>query len=98
MLSSDEHAKFLRVWFHRSTPLLQDIYIAFGYFPPALSHFSLHRESKGDPFIDLYDDICHCSTLAEVILLVDFNARTGNLQVSLNDRAKDALCLHELEP
>jgi hypothetical protein len=98
MLSVDKYARFLWVQIHRKKPLLRDIYIAVCYFPPALSHFALHRESEEDPFSDLYADTFHYSTLGEVILPGNFNARTKNLKVSLHDKDKDVLCLQELEP
>jgi hypothetical protein len=100
MLSSDEHAKFLWVQFIEQPPPPPPSEIStlqFATSPPTSSHFALHREFEGDPFIDLYANISHYSTLGEVILLGDFNARTKNLQVSLHDRVEDILCLQELE-
>jgi hypothetical protein len=100
MLSSNEHAKFLWVWFHQNNPLLRNIYIAVCYFPPASSHFALHMESEETLSLTfmLISPKSQYSTIREVILLGDFNARTRNLQISLHDRTEDALCLQELEP
>jgi hypothetical protein len=98
MLSANEYAIFLWVEILCNNPLLRDIYIAVCYSPKALSHFSLNRESEGDPFSNLYVDTSHYSTLGVVILLGDFNARTRNLQISIHDRGKDTLCHQELEP
>ena len=95
MLASDEHARFMWVHIHQHSPLHQDIYIAVCYFPPASSHFAF-RESKGDLFLDLYVDISHYSTLREVILLRDFNARTKDLWVPYHDRIEAVLCLQEI--
>jgi hypothetical protein len=81
MVTSDEHARFLWVRVHQYSTILRDRYIAVCYFPPASSHFARHSESDGDPFLDLYTDISHYSTLGEVIVLGDFNARTRDIQV-----------------
>jgi hypothetical protein len=84
--------------FIATTPSSEIYTLQFATSPKASSHFALHRESEGDPFSDLYVDTSHYSTLGEVILLGDFNARTRNLQISLHDRGTDTLCLQELEP
>ena len=51
----------------------------------------------GGPFLDLYPNISHYSSLGDVILLGDFNARTGCHQVSIHDIIEDELRFHELD-
>ena len=65
--------------------------------PSNLIVFALQREYEGDPFLDLYIDVSHLSTLQEIILLGDFDAHTKCLQVPFHDKYEDVLCLRELQ-
>ena len=68
MVSLDEFSHFMWVWIHGLSPLPRDIYIAVCYFPPALSHFAIHSDPVGDPYLDLYVGIIQYSLAGEVIL------------------------------
>jgi hypothetical protein len=98
MMFADEHARFLWVRIRRNNPSFVIFTLQFANSPQLCRTLHFIGSLRGTPFSDLYVDTSHYSTLGEVILLGNFNARTKNLQVSLCDRDNDALCLQELEP
>ena len=49
------------------------------------------------PFLDLYSDIVEFSRRREVLLVGDFNARTGAHQTSLLDFHSDPVLLPEMD-
>jgi hypothetical protein len=88
LVATDEFSRFMWVRVRARVTPPRDIYIAVCYFPPASSSFAIHNDFNGDPFIDLYTGITQYSVVGEVILLVDFNARTRDLQTPLHDRQR----------
>lgn len=68
------------------------IHIAVCYFPPSTSQFTQRRS----PYTALYSDIMEFSSQGEILLLGDFNARTGSEQAPLLDLT-DAILLREIE-
>jgi hypothetical protein len=55
---TDEFVGFMWIRIRGFAPLPRDIYIAICYFPPTSSNFAIHRDSIGDPYLNLYADIC----------------------------------------
>ena len=73
-----------RIWIklkkaHASTAAIRDIYICAIYIPPLDS--SSHLTSD-PPWPELQDEIAHFHTLGDVVLIGDFNARTGDFQTN----------------
>ena len=64
---------------HASTAAIRDIYICAIYIPPIDS--SSHLTSD-PPWPELQDEIAHFHTLGDVVLIGDFNARTGDFQTN----------------
>ncbi len=62
----------------KSFNVANDIYIGAVYIPPENSTIYVGKDN--DPFHMLEQDILKFQSLGEIILLGDFNARTGNLQ------------------
>jgi len=88
----DDFSRFMWIQISVGVSRPRDIYIAYCYFPPISSPFSIHNGSNGDPFIDLYTSITQYSVVGKVILLGDFTARTIDLQIPLHDRSEDVFC------
>lgn len=97
VVAADEHARFMWIRARVRVSPLRDIYIAVCYFPPASSPFAIHNKADGDPFTDLYTDITKYSTVGEVILIGDFNARIRDLQIPLHDRSEDVFCTRGMD-
>jgi hypothetical protein len=98
LVASDEFARFMWIRLSGFTSLPRDIYVAVCYFPPISSQFAIHSDSDGDPYLDLYVGIIQYSTMGDIILLGDFNARTRALQIPLHDRSEDVFCIQETDP
>eukprot|EP00250_Pteridium_aquilinum_P004691 c14891_g1_i2 orf=2-1366(-) len=65
------------------------LYIAICYFPPSTSVYAASRGQS--PFSILDDDIWEFSRDGDIILLGDFNARTGNYQTVFYDTSGEML-------
>ena len=74
----DEQSRYM--WVRLRAETGRFLYIAICYFPPATSAYATPRGQS--PFTVLDDDIWEFSKDGDIILLGDFNARTGNSQTA----------------
>ena len=68
----DEHARYM--WVTLRLEIERPLYIAICYFPPSTSHYASPQGQS--PYTILDEDIWEFSSVGDVILLGDFNART----------------------
>ena len=83
----DEHARYM--WVRLRAEMGRFLYIAICYFPPSTSVYATPRGQS--PFSVLHDDIWEFSRDGDIILLGDFNARTGNSQTAFYDTSEEML-------
>ena len=76
----DPEARYL--WIRICRDGLKELYVAACYFPPAYSRYAPQGES---PYTPLYDDIMRYANMGDIMLMGDFNARTGREQTTLYD-------------
>ena len=77
------------MWVKIKAEIGRPLYIAICYFPPSTSHYAT---LKGQcPFVNLDEDIWDFSRNGEVILVGDFNARTGYFQTVFYDTSEEML-------
>lgn len=75
VMHKDEDARYMWIRLHTGRP--RDLYVAICYFPPSNSGYA---SRDGGPFDMLYEDIMKYASIGEILLMGDFNARTGNRQ------------------
>lgn len=83
----DDQARYL--WVRLRADTGRFLYIAICYFPPSTSVYAGPRGQS--PFSVLDDDIWEFSRDGDIILLGDFNARTGNTQAVFYDTSEEML-------
>jgi len=98
LVASHEFSRFMWIRLNGFTSLPRDIYVVVYYFLPISSQFSVHSDSDGDLYLDLYISIIQYSIMGDIILLGDFNACTRALQIPLHDRSEDVFCIQEIDP
>ena len=99
IVARDPQARYLWIRFELSRD--RTIYIALCYFAPSGSRFATTaREREGEerpsPYTCLSEDIMEYSTLGEVFLMGDFNARTCSEQCETYD-TEDPTVLHAIQ-
>eukprot|EP00250_Pteridium_aquilinum_P020101 c24701_g3_i2 orf=2-898(-) len=99
IVARDPQARYLWIRFELSRD--RTIYIALCYFAPSGSRFATTaREREGEerpsPYTCLSEDIMEYSTLGEVFLMGDFNAKTCSEQCETND-TEDPTVLHAIQ-
>ena len=87
IVQRDEHAKYM--WVRVRAETRRPLYIAICYFPPSTSHYALPKGQS--PYMKLDEDIWEFSRDGDVILLGDFNARTGHSQIAFYDTSEEML-------
>ena len=83
----DDQARYM--WVRLRAETGRFLYIAICYFPPSTSVYASPRGQS--PFSILDDDIWEFSRDGDIILLGDFNARTGNSQTIFYDTSEEIL-------
>ena len=81
----DEHARYM--WVRLRAETGRPLYIAICYFPPSTSHYAPPKGQS--PYMILDEDIWDFSKDGDVILLGNFNARTGNSQTTFYDTSEE---------
>ena len=77
------------MWVRLRAEIGRFLYIGICYFPPSTS---VYAATKGQsPYSVLDDDIWEFSRDGDIILLGDFNARTGNSQTIFYDTSEEIL-------
>ena len=88
----DNQARYM--WVRITSETGKPLYIAICYFPPSTSDYA---PPKGhSPFTILNEDIWEFSRIGDVMLVGDFNARTGTGQSTFFDNSKEML--REVDP
>ena len=77
------------MWVQLRAEIGRHIYIAICYFAPSNSSYAAPRDLN--PYSDLNDDILEFSADGDIILLGDFNARTGQSQTVFYDTSETML-------
>ncbi len=83
----DEHARYM--WVRLRAEIGKSLYIAICYFPPSTSHYTPPKGQS--PYMVLNEDIWVFSTDGIVIILGDFNARTGHSQTPFYNTLEEML-------
>ena len=86
IIRRDAQARYM--WIKIKAETGRPLYIAICYFPPSTSHYA---SPKGQSPYTILEDLWEFSKDGEVILLGDFNARTGNSQASFYDTSEEML-------
>ena len=98
IVARDHEARF--IWLRLELSQAQTIYIALCYFAPTGSRFAMIEHEEGgigeSPYTCLMEGIMEYSTLGEVFLMGDFNARTCGHQCETYD-FEDPEILHTIE-
>ena len=87
IVRKDNQARYM--WVRITSETGKPLYIAICYFPPSTSNYA---PPKGhSPFTVLNEDIWEFSRSGEVMLVGDFNARTGTSQSTFFDSSEEML-------
>ena len=87
IVQRDEHARYM--WIILRAEIGRPLYIAICYFPPSTSHYAPPKGQS--PYMVLDEDIWEFSRDGDVIVMGDFNARTGHSQTTFYDTSEEIL-------